>query len=985
MEKTISFPLILCLLMFTFADYITSSDISPTLQDKMAPLDNNDFIRVVIKPVPDQNQPSLKVTIRNLKTRSLRHRAAMQHLQESAENSQQRLRDLLENRKLAGQAQNLKYFWLTNLIEGELTVTTIRQLATAPDIDVIELYPEIEPPDIIDTPKSSKTYAGLEPNLSVVNAPAAWVQGYDGNGRLVCNFDTGVEGDHPALFDNYRGNKGYPASLCWFSPTDSSTFPHSFSIPHYPATESHGTHTMGIMVGHDDITGDTVGVAPGADWIAAVAFDVAGSSIFEAFQWAADPDGDPNTISDVPDVINHSWGLTSIGCDDIFWELIDNTEALGIVNIFSAGNGGPLDTSISNPANRATDSITNFAVGAINHTDSNLYFASSKGPSDCDDESIKPNLVAPGRNINSSIPGSTYTLRSGTSMAAPHVAGAVAILRQKNPDATVDEIKTALLTSTYDLGAPGADNEFGWGLLDIAAALDKITAISEPSLEISKTTYPVILPGDSIGVSVELHNNGLIAANITAQFSNPDPELTVFTTQLNFGDIDQDSRATGDTTLDLNFAMSLIEGEFVGLDIDIYIDGIHHSQKRLSFLIGERGGRNYYNHDNGRLRFTISNYGTYGFGGDNLIRSTFGSYIPLDFYGFQLDRVMNDLYEASFIIGFDSAHVSDNAQNYIMEADNDFRTITGGAIAVSDPGDSTDVETSSLFNDSWAENPLGVLIKQNSYAWNSSPNNNFIILEFIITNNSGLTLNGLHAGLYLDWNINDYSENRCDFLAGLELAFMYWSDGFGSSDYRGVQILEPTDMSNNFAFAASETQNGAFDEGTKFKGLSDFSRPSFVIYSTDISHLTSVGPFNLANGESTKIAFAVLGDGSLTLLQDAALQAKLKYSEILTGVDETTDLPLPDRLVLEQNYPNPFNAATTIVFALPRSGHIKISIFNILGERVKTLVNDNYFAGQHKVIWDGVDERNKPVATGIYFYQIIFDEITITKNMLLLK
>jgi bacillopeptidase F len=218
--------------------------------------------------------------------------------------------------------------------------------------------------------------------------------GWNGTGRIICSFDTGVNGLHPALHSRWKGLDGDSAAA-WFDPVDKTSFPHAFlniggNVP------SHGTHTMGIMVGADPSTLDTVGVAPGAKWISAAVVDIPGASLLDAFEWAADPDGNPNTVSDVPDVINHSWGFVDRPCLNVFYDAIEHTEALGIVNIFAGGNsgtGGP-----TNPADRGLDSLDCFAVGNLDHTNEEIYPGSSRGPA-CDGFNVKPNVVAPGTAI----------------------------------------------------------------------------------------------------------------------------------------------------------------------------------------------------------------------------------------------------------------------------------------------------------------------------------------------------------------------------------------------------------------------------------------------------------------------------------------------------------------------------------------------------------------------------------------------------------
>lgn len=106
---------------------------------------------------------------------------------------------------------------------------------------------------------------------------------------------------------------------------------------------------------------------------------------------------------------------------------------------------------------------------------------------------------------------------------------------------------------------------------------------------------------------------------------------------------------------------------------------------------------------------------------------------------------------------------------------------------------------------------------------------------------------------------------------------------------------------------------------------------------------------------------------------------------IILDVEDLTTPSLPTSYVLEQNKPNPFNPETSIDFAIPRSGHVSIEIFNTLGQKVKTLVDEPLTAGVKRVRWDGHDDRGKEVASGVYFYRMTVNDFTQSKKMLLLK
>ncbi len=413
----------------------------------------------------------LMPTAARLGDKQASHDLVVEHLIADATLSQADIVSQLAQLERQGQVESYKRFWIINAIEVTAEQSILEALKNRADV---EYWTEIVPVELIAPVQSGEAppiNVGHEIGLGIIGATTAWAQGIDGTGSIVCNFDTGVDADHPALHSKYRGNNGHPAGECWFDP--SAEHPYPFDL------QGHGTHTMGIMLGSDG--GDTVGVAPGAQWIAARAVGGGGvtrtiGDLLSAFQWAADPDGNPQTTQDVPDVVNNSWGIPAgyfPACDQTFWEAVDNLEAAGVVAVFGAGNEGPGAETIRTPANRIASAFNCFAVGAVLADGDTVEVAdfSSRGPSECDHITVKPEVTAPGVAIRSSHLGGGYLILSGTSMSTPHVAGAVALLRQINPNATPDEIKAALVNSAIDFGAQGEDNSYGWGVIDIMAAI----------------------------------------------------------------------------------------------------------------------------------------------------------------------------------------------------------------------------------------------------------------------------------------------------------------------------------------------------------------------------------------------------------------------------------------------------------------------------------------------------------------------------------
>jgi serine protease AprX len=405
--------------------------------------------------------------------RLLRRKGIIKALKDKADLTQRPLKTFLASRR----AREVKSLWLVNGLAVTAQADVIRELANLPGIE------EIRPDETIRIPEMS--YAPLstsEWNISAIHAPDVWALGFTGAGVVVADMDTGVDLDHPDLGSKWRGGMN-----SWFDPNGEHDAPYD--------ADGHGTGTLGVMVG-GDAGGTAIGVAPGAQWIAVKIFNDKGvasmSAVHEGFQWLLDPDGNPDT-DDAPDVVNNSWALDGSlnECVTKFEADVEILRASGIAVVFSAGNSGPYFSSSLSPANYPES----FAAGAVDETLSIASF-SSRGPSACD-STVFPEVVAPGVHIRTAdltfggvVPDSYATL-NGTSFAAPHVAGAMALLLSASPNLTVSELEFILEESALDLGAAGEDNSYGYGLLDVSAAYQLLlNPVPEISVDPSSFEFP---------------------------------------------------------------------------------------------------------------------------------------------------------------------------------------------------------------------------------------------------------------------------------------------------------------------------------------------------------------------------------------------------------------------------------------------------------------------------------------------------------------
>ncbi|MFZ1058350.1 MAG: S8 family serine peptidase, partial [Candidatus Rokuibacteriota bacterium] len=433
----------------------------PAVDAQLRALPPGNTLSVIVE-MTDQADPRAAAALHPRHARTARLHAVRDALQQLANLRQGAIRAHLLREQSLGNVRRMVPLWIFNGLAVTATEPVIRALAGRPDVR------EVRPDALIPMPAPRPAAAdpaaeATEWNIAQIRAPEVWAldPAYNGAGTVVGSFDTGVDLTHPDLASRYRGNH----AISWFDPY--GEHPEPFD------SDGHGTHTTGTAVG-GSAGGTSIGVAPGAQWIAAKAWNDLGfgftSAFHEIFQWFLAPGGDP---ANAPDVVNSSWGFSSVGCIAEFLPDVQAFRAAGIFPAFAAGNDGPDPGSVRSPGTYAES----FAVGATDLLD-DIAFFSGQGPSPCDG-SVKPDVSAPGDSILSSVPGG-YMVFGGTSMATPHVTGAVAVLRSLNPALTVDEMETVLVQGAVDLGPSGPDNAFGAGRLDLFTSAQIVLGGSRP-------------------------------------------------------------------------------------------------------------------------------------------------------------------------------------------------------------------------------------------------------------------------------------------------------------------------------------------------------------------------------------------------------------------------------------------------------------------------------------------------------------------------
>lgn len=925
------------------------------------------YIEVLLSFENDLDVSAVKMSqLRDKLSRIDTYHNVMNRLESNRASLENKISPTLESMKADGRIASYHFFTVSKTVLIRTRVDNVDNLLALPGVELINMNAEVSliEPVATDTPLRSPSMVSSNPALQTINVPTLWAQGYTGEGSVICSFDTGADEDHEMLAGKWRGLNKNTASSYWFAPRGDS-------LPY--DNLGHGTHTMGVMVGSTDT--DTIGVAPGAKFICAAVIDQGANfsttiaDILDAFDWALNPDGDINTTDDLPDVINNSWGVPNTiysDCRNTFWTAIDNVEAAGIVTIFAAGNEGPNPSTIRNPADRASSPLNAMSVGAVDPATLIVADFSSRGPSICNG-AIKPEIVAPGVNIYSSYKDGGYKLMSGTSMAAPFISGLVALMRQYNPDATVEQIKNALISAASDLGPSGEDNAYGHGIVDASRVLEFLPAPTVPQAFVS--SYQISAGGDSFADPGE-------QVDLTLSLNEPTGALSAVDVWLSSSDDDvQVLENTMRFTFSANYAVSpapfvlaidadAIAGRVVEITVNIQIPGSSEIDTRtIDLTIGHPvPGRIFTSAANG-ISFSASEFGQYGFGT--------GSIYPAGGEGFRLDGGDNILYEAGLIIGRNPVMVSDG----IRGEDGRFKEsdfLPDGTYSIQSIAASDETVVAG-YTDGDAQLPIPVTIEQK--VWTSD--DNYTVIECEFSNPTAERLDWLATGFFFDFDLGNNDEIGFDTLMGI-----YYQYNVTTGQYVGLVGLSVGEF--NFNAGINGTAKTGFTDDEKFAMV---NTPGINLAGTSSADWYCVAAQRqgmLDAFASTSIAVAVIAGYSPEDLRQAAEAALSAYGAYLDVDDVITSLPT--EIKLSQNYPNPFNPSTTIEFAMKSTRHVTLEVYNVTGQRVKVLYDDIAQAGMNSVVWDGNDEYGQQTASGVYFYRLTSEDgQSRTRKMILLK
>ncbi len=922
-----------------------------------------------------------------------------------------------------GTAENVRVLYLANALAFAADRAMIEALAADPtaatllhdrSYDLLDLV-DAAMPAVAGEPQMKADRADTAWGVKWVKAQRVWIElGYTGAGVVVGHLDSGAWLAHPDLANRIYQNpgeipgngidddgNGYVDDHRGWDFGDVDNNPNDDN-----SSGGHGTHTAGTVCG-DGHGGTITGVAPGAKVLVCKVFDSAGSGtvgmIWEGEQYCVEMGVRLMTMS--LGVKGADLAASLLRSDRFACNAIREA---GITLFNSAGNEraefeppfeigmtgrspSPWFASAAVPYSSMGGVVT---VGGTGFQSNASYTSSSRGPvtwATIDPFNdwpynpgtglIKPDICAPGVNVNSTVRPSGYSGNtwSGTSMSCPHLAGVAALMLEKNPALSPADINRVIEQTALDLGTVGKDNVFGSGQVNAYLAV-----VNTPTTQVADIVPGDVLPdpagdqvldpGQTSPIAFSLHNaSPLIAANtVTATLAVvANPYVTVADGSASFPAIP--ASGTVDNTGDpfqLAIAAGTPQGYAFTMLLTVNWDG---GATRTFDLEHFAGLPDFLTHDVGSVYGSVTDQGIIGYLSDD---QTVGA-------GFGASGAGSLLFVGSLWAGNSSLYICNRdfhgqgagleTYEWVVRRSPSGRMRDLGAAG-------SDQTFTSAFTDSGHATPANVLVEQTSYAWAGSPDDEFVIMEYHISNRGQGNLNPYWAGIFCDWDVATSSANIGASDAARHAIYLHANPG---GPFVGLALLGDSPQAN-LTFINNPTYvypNAAIDNGNKLRFLRGLLSVPTTTGPDDWSMVCSAGPLNLPSGGDVTVAFAMVHGATLQEFLDNVDAAQAAYNP---ATPVTEDLPVK-MFRLDQNAPNPFNPQTVLTFEVAAPGRVSLAIYDVAGKLVRTLVDDTRPAGQFEATWNGMDDSGQRVSSGVYFAKYRAGDQEQTRKMTMVK
>ncbi len=752
----------------------------------------------------------------------------------------------------------------------------------------------------------------------------------------------GVDDDGDGYIDNYKG---------WDFVGNSITNSVEDNNPDISGTVNfHGIHVSGIASAVSDNNKGVASIAFNAKLlIVKCGADDDGESIYSGYE------GIKYAVDHGANVINCSWGGPGGGA--FGQDIIDYALSKNCLIISAAGN----DNTIVPDYPSAYKGV--MAVGSVGSGDVKSSFSNYGEQVD---------ISAPGEFIYNTLNGSTYGAISGTSMASPMVASAAALVKAKFPAFTMLQVGEQLRVTADDIYSTNQAKYAGMlgkGRLNVLRAITEVSpSVRNQKLTIIDKGNGSIPAGDTVKLFFDVENFLSPANGLIVNVSTTNVHAQLLDNQVSIGVLGTLETKTLIGPFRVYIKPGTPDNEVIDFRIDYTANGNAYTDFEQFHITASL---DYQNIEVNQVSSTMTSNGRVGF---SLAGATNG-------IGF-IYKDQSLLYEASLMIGNSSAKVSDNART--SSGTNDEHFIKQVRLSVVNNTDAA-FEGLSDFNDSGNPSPLNIYVRHRQLAYATAPDDKYTIAEYYVQNKNNVDLTGVYIGLFTDWDIENSAHNVTKYDAANRMGYAFSKSGTGS--YAGVKLLstaaQPTYYPMSYQVVGDPLADDNFTTSEKYETLSSgieatsLGESSSTPNGVDVMFTLGVGPYTIPANSSVKAAFAFIAGDDFNDLQTSATAAQNKYSTLIDL--EPVSLPAAG-FDLKQNYPNPAKENTSIEFSIPTKAPTSLIIYNMLGQPVKQLINENLSAGTYQL-----NVNVSELKSGIYFYKLKYGSMEHTLKLQIVR
>ena len=798
-------------------------------------------------------------------------------------------------------------------------------------------------------------------HIAKINSYQAWDLCKGDTSIIIGIIDSGTDLDHPDLQSNIRINYAEPINNI---DDDNNGYIDDWkgwdfygndnSVQIAPSGNPHGSHVSGCasQVADNGIHGAGIGFKTKI-MLTKHTDDVNPESSL----WYTD-NGMVYCYQNGAKVINCSYGSSSYSSYSQL--VINNAWSNGTVICASAGNGDA--NGIGQNWARYPASYDNVvSVAATGTTDVKTTFSNFHSTVD---------VCAPGQGILSTVFDNGYTSYDGTSMSSPITAGTVALIRAKNPTWTptqvVDRLKLGV-DSIYNLN-PTYIGLLGTGRVNAFKCLSDFPIIRIESSSHNDSIYgnndKVYDVNEIIPIAFNFKNTHFAGTNASVRMTTTSPYVQIVQDSVYIGSIP--AYGYFSTTFANTFKVKALATCPFDQDVILKVSASATCKSDdAANTITIRFRQGYAIHTINNLKLCLTKDGNIG--------KKAQSYGTGLFIG---NGTTNNIFEGGLMIGTSNTKVSDCVRRGLSPAnvsDTDFYALRNYALTT--PGTVSGQDGYGKFNDDGAgTNKIGIEVEALSYAYNTAPDADYILLKYKIKNTNSTAISNAYAGIF-SWMAPNgmFNSNNISRLSSTNRLAYTYNTGV-SNLYLGLGLM--TNQTLNFkAVTSAEVLNG-FTSQEKWDAISS----GVVMDSLGPGGnclVLSVGPLNLAPGQVETVGFALIRADNVADLIAKNNTAKAKYQSV--GV-KNISTEIPKIFSLSQNYPNPFNPVTNIQFGLPKNEFVSIKVYDMLGREITTLVNEFKKAGMYEVSMNAAS-----LSSGVYFYRIQAGTFSEIKRMVVLK